>query len=63
MKEIILNEVEAESKVLMSNLYDLIASGKNTTEEFMLFTKNIEASSRLKVLEKQLAIYKSQINI
>lgn len=61
MKEIILNEVEAENKVLMSNLYDLIASGKNNHEGFMLFTKIIEASSRLTVLKNQLARYESYL--
>ena len=62
MKEIILNEVEAENKVVMSKVYDLVASGKNTHEEFMLFTKIIEASSRLKVLKNELAIYESYLN-
>lgn len=61
MKETILNEVEAESKELMSKLYDLIASGKNTHEEFMVFTKILETSSRLTVLENQLARYESYL--
>lgn len=62
MKNIILKDVSEVDKGLMSNLYDLIASGENTHEEFMVFTKSIETSSRLRVLEKQLAIYESRIN-